>query len=195
MRAMNMAKDLGPGATSAPPERPDPPTFEVLYDAHVDYLWRTARGLGISPAALEDVLQDVFMVVHRRLPELEHGGGIRTWLTRILLHVVQEHRRRFARKEDCDALPDDLADPRAGGPHEEVARGQASAILASLLDGMSEPLRTVFVLAEIEQVPAPEIADALDVGVNTVYSRLRLARTEYQRQVARVRARDAWRLR
>ena len=170
-----------------------PPSFDQLYDAHVDFLWRSARALGVRPGSIEDVLQDVFVVVHRRLPEFEGRAAPRTWLARILVRVVQEHRRRFRRREDHAELPEEVADPHASGPHEELARAQAVRLLEAILDGMQEDQRTVFVLAEIEQMPAPEIASALEVSVNTVYSRLRLARREYERRLARIRAKDQWR--
>lgn len=171
----------------------DPPSFDEVYEAHVDFLWRSARALGVPVSAVDDVLQDVFVVVHRRLPEFEGRASVRTWLTRILVRVIAQHRRRFRRKEDHAALPDEVIDSRGTGPHEEVARAQAVALLGQILDAMDEEQRTVFVLAEIEQMPVPEIAQAIEVNVNTVYSRLRLARREYERQLARVRAKDAWR--
>ena len=171
-----------------------PPSFEDLYATHVGYLWRSARGLGIPPAAIEDVLQDVFVVVHRRLPEFQGRRGIRSWLTRILVNVVREHQRRFRRKEDHAVLPEELSDTSAESPHDAVLRNQAAAVLAAILDALPEDQREVFVLAEIEQIPVPEIADALELSPNTIYSRLRLARSEYQRHLTRFRARDAWRL-
>lgn len=170
-----------------------PPSFEQVYEAHVDFLWRSARALGVPPPAIDDVLQDVFVVVHRRLPEFEGRAALRTWLARILVRVIAQHRRRFRRKEDHAALPDDVADVRERGPHEEVARAEAVKMLSKILDAMDEDQRTVFVLAEIEQMPVPEIAQAIEVNVNTVYSRLRLARRAYERELARVRARDGWR--
>lgn len=183
----------GAEAPRAPEVPYTPPSFDEVYEAHVDFLWRSARGLGVPPASVDDVLQDVFVVVHRRLPHFEGRAAIRTWLARILVRVVQEHRRRFRRREDHATLPEELADPSARGPHDEVARAQAVRMLEAILDAMQEDQRTVFVLAEIEQMPAPEIAVALEINVNTVYSRLRLARREYERQLARIRAKDGWR--
>lgn len=170
-----------------------PPSFDEVYDAHFDFLWRSARALGVPVSAVDDLLQDVFVVVHRRLPEFEGRAALRTWLTRILVRVIAQHRRRFRRKEDHARLPDEVLDEGGAGPHEEVERAEAVALLGQILDAMDEDQRTVFVLAEIEQMPVPEIAQVIEVNVNTVYSRLRLARREYERQLARVRARDAWR--
>lgn len=169
------------------------PSFDEVYEAHVDFLWRSARALGVPVSSVDDVLQDVFVVVHRRLPEFEGRAALRTWLTRILVRVIREHRRRFRRKEDHAALPEEVIDARTAGPHDEALRAEAVKMLGQILDAMDEDQRTVFVLAEIEQMPVPEIAHAIEVNVNTVYSRLRLARREYERQLARVRAKDAWR--
>lgn len=169
------------------------PSFDEVYDAHFSALWRSARALGVPESACDDVLQEVFIVVHRRLAEFEGRAALRTWLVRILVHVVSEQRRRFRRKEDHAELPEEVRDSRAPGPLEELARAEAVKVLATILDALDDDQRTVFVLAELEQLPIPEIAAALGLSPNTVYSRLRLARREYERQVARVRARDAWR--
>jgi RNA polymerase sigma-70 factor (ECF subfamily) len=173
-----------------------PPPFDEVYETHVDYLWRSARGLGVPEANVDDVLQDVFVVVHRRLSEFEGRSSMRTWLTRILMRVVSESRRRFRRKEGSHTeLGEDVSDPKENTPHDEVARMQAVRILGEILDAMDADQREVFVLAEVEQLAVPEIADILQVNVNTVYSRLRLARKDYERQLARVRAKDDWRQR
>jgi RNA polymerase sigma-70 factor (ECF subfamily) len=169
------------------------PPFAEIYDAHVDSLWRSARALGIPEHAIDDVIQDVFVVVHRRLSSFEGRSQLRTWLTKILVRVVGTHRRRHRRKGGHDELPEEVRDEREDGPHEETARREAVRLLEQILDGLDEEQRTVFVLAELEQMPVPEIAEAVGANVNTVYSRLRLARREYERQVARIRAKDEWR--
>lgn len=191
-------------ASSPPRERDEPsvaqpfvpPSFEQVYEAHVDYLWRAARGMGVAPTQIDDVLQDLFLVVHRRLPEFEGRASVRTWLTRILLRVVSEHRRRYRRKESGhDELQEEALDTQQPTPDEEAARNQAVALLSQILGTMDEDQRVVFVLAEIEQLPVPEIAASLEVNVNTVYSRLRLARKDYEKHLARLRAKDEWRQR
>ncbi len=205
MTAHDDGAALATDASPSPPEegRRDeaasafvPPTFDVVYEAHVDYLWRAARGMGVSPSQIDDVLQDLFLVVHRRLPEFEGRASVRTWLTRILVRVVSEHRRRFRRKESGhDELVEDSLDTQQPTPADEAARNQAVALLSEILGTMDEDQRVVFVLAEIEQLPVPEIAASLEVNVNTVYSRLRLARKDYEKQLARLRAKDDWRQR
>jgi RNA polymerase sigma-70 factor, ECF subfamily len=178
-----------PGETQAPA-----PTFSEVYEAHFAALWRSARALGVPESACDDVLQEVFIIVHRKLGEFEGRAAMRTWLVRILVNVVSEQRRRFRRKEDHDELPEEVRDSRISGPLEALARAEAMRVLAKILAMLDDDQRTVFVLAELEQLPVPEIAMALNLSPNTVYSRLRLARAEYERQVARVRARDEWRM-
>lgn len=169
--------------------------FEDVYDAHFDYLWRSARAFGVPERAVDDVLQDLFVVVHRRLSEFEGRSSLRTWLTRILVRVVQEHRRRFRRREAwLTPLDDEQGHGSADTPHDSLARRQAARILEQILDGLDPDQRTVFVLAEMEELPASEIATIVDASVNTVHSRLRLARRHYERRLAQVRARDEWRL-
>jgi RNA polymerase sigma-70 factor (ECF subfamily) len=171
-----------------------PPSFDEVYEAHVDYLWRAARGMGVSPSAVDDVLQDLFLVVHRRLPDFEGRASLRTWLTRILVRVVSEHRRRFRRKESGhDELVEDMLETHQPTPADEAARNEAVALLSQILGAMDEDQRVVFVLAEVEQLPVPEIAASLETNVNTVYSRLRLARKDYEKHLARIRAKDEWR--
>ena len=170
------------------------PSFDEVYETHFAALWRSARALGVPESACDDVLQDVFIVVHRKLAKFEGRAALRTWLVRILVNVVSEQRRRFRRKDAHDELPDEVRDSRAPGPLELLARAEAVRVLAKILDELDDDQRTVFVLAELEQLPIPEIAAALGLSPNTVYSRLRLARREYERQLTRVRARDEWRM-
>lgn len=163
--------------------------FDQVYADHVAFLFRAARGFGVPRAAAEDVIQDVFLVVHRRLPELDASGSLRGWLLRILMNVVREHRRRFRRKGDHDVLDDTsvVVDP-GRDPEEHASLSEAARLLGQILDAMTDDQREVFVLSEIEGVSMPDIAQAMQINVNTAYSRLRLARAEYETQVARVRA-------
>ena len=176
-------------------------SFEEVYEANVSYVWRIVARLGVRGAAVEDLTQEVFLVVHRKLHEFEGRSSLRTWIFQIVRRVVRDHRRTCRRKEphalsgeappDLEALPDD---PRSG-PHDSAAKAEAVRLLYDLLDKLDDDKREVFVLAELEQMPAPEIAEALALGVNTVYSRLRLAREAFNLALARHHARDAWRSR
>jgi RNA polymerase sigma-70 factor (ECF subfamily) len=189
------------GTVAAPSDAAPALTFQDVYEAHVDFVWRMVCRLGVRDAATEDVVQDVFLVVHRRLVEFEGRSSVRTWLVGIIRRVLFERRRSTRRKlphaSACDAPTDvdALADGTAKGPDERAAHAEAVRLLYDLLDELDEDKREVFILVELEQLPVAEIAEALGINVNTVYSRLRLAREKFDAALARHRARDGWRLR
>lgn len=160
------------------------PGFQAVYAEHVDAVWRSLRSLGVPDAGVEDAVQDIFLVVHRRLPEFAGRSALRTWLFGIVLHVARNHRRRERRKGGGAPLDVDVAD-LGPGPHEEAVAAEAVELLARLLEELDEAKREVFVLGELEQMTAPEIAEALGIPVNTVYSRLRAARLGFAAAVAR----------
>ncbi len=162
------------------------PTFDEVYAAHVAFVWRIARAFGAADAALEDVVQDVFVVVHRRLPEFERRAAITTWLFAITRRVALAHRRRedVRRTEPLDDRLVDAADPFA-----TVSRAQAAATVTAILDTFDDDQRIVFALVELEQLSVPEVARLLEINVNTAYSRLRLARHAFETAVR------AWRQR
>jgi RNA polymerase sigma-70 factor (ECF subfamily) len=174
------------------------PSFEAVYDEHFPFVWRSARRLGVSLSAVDDVVQEIFLVVHRRLPEFEGRASVRTWLFAIALRVVRDHRRSLRRKGRhlaVEAEVDQLPGASDAGPLEQAAKAEAVKVLHELLDALDDEKREVFVLAELEQLPVPEIAEALEVNPNTVYSRLRAARQAFEEALARHHARDRWRVR
>jgi RNA polymerase sigma-70 factor (ECF subfamily) len=166
------------------------PSFQDLYDAHVEFLWRNARRLGVGDDAVDDVLQQVFLVVHRRLPEVTMTGSERAWLFGILMRVVRDHKRLLRRKSPHRFFaitdPETLAD---GGrqPDESLARVEAAALVQRWLDGLDDDKREVFILAELEQMSAREIGDATATNASTVYSRLRAARQAFEAAATRHR--------
>lgn len=144
-----------------------------IYREHVEFVWAVLRRLGVDEADVEDAAQDVFVVAHRRLGEFEGRAAVRTWLYSIALRVASNRRRKHARRDALlqrmpRAIPEDL--------EELAARGQARAILESLLDRLDEHKRVVFVLAELEELTVPVIADMVGENPRTIYSRLRAAR-------------------
>jgi RNA polymerase sigma-70 factor (ECF subfamily) len=165
---------------------PRQPSFEELYDEHVDFVWRALRSLGVRDHAVEDAVQDVFLVVHRRLAEFEHRSTLRTWIFGVAMRVAHDHRRREARKGGLSPLDVEIVD-RAPRPDERAAQAEALREVAELLDSLDPEKRAIFVLAELEQWTAPEIAEALSINLNTVYSRIRAARRDFEDAYARRR--------
>lgn len=168
-----------------------PPKFEVVYDEWFDFVWRSARRLGVAESSVDDVVQEVFLVVHRRLPDFEGRSSVKTWLFAIVLRVVSDYRRTLRRKGGLSELPDEPIDDRSASPAAEAERAQAVRLLHQLLDELDDDKRTVFVLAELEQMSAPEISEIVGCPLNTVYSRLRAAREAFERALSRYRAREA----
>lgn len=168
-------------------------SFDAVYDEWFDFVWRSARRLGVDEPAVDDVAQDVFLVVHRRLADFEGRSSLKTWLFSITLRVVSDWRRTRRRKGGLSPLPDDdaLADRQSVEPGRVLEKAEAVRLLHRLLDELDEDKRAVFVLAELEGQTAPEIATGLGIPVNTVYSRLRVARERFESALARHRAREA----
>lgn len=171
-----------PAAAAA--SAPRIPQFREIYDDYFDFVYRCARRLGVQERSLDDATQDVFIVVHRKLSGFEGRSGIKTWLYGITRRVAKDYRRRVGRKEQGMVPTDGLA-TFASGPDEHAARRQAALVLETILSALDPARREVFVLAEMEQMTAPEISEALSVNLNTIYSRLRNARAEFETAVSR----------
>jgi RNA polymerase sigma-70 factor (ECF subfamily) len=156
--------------------------FRALYDAHVDFVWRNLRRLGIAPGEVDDRTQEVFVVAHRRWDTFEdHGHGPRAWLFQIVLRVVSDARRHRRRHpEDADGGLAESRRSEAPAQLDQVARRQAMEQLDRALATIDIGRRAVLVLHEIEEMTAPEIAKAMSLPLNTVYSRLRVAREELE---------------
>lgn len=169
-----------------------PADFDAIYRSHFAFVWRCVRRLGIAEPSAEDVAQEVFVIVHRRLDRLDPGASVRAWLFGIVRGVVANARRSAARQRVHAAeRAADAPDPSsARQPHAQVERAEAVRILYEILGDMDDDKREVFILAELEQMATPEIADALGINLNTTYSRVRAARRQFKEAVARRRARE-----
>jgi RNA polymerase sigma-70 factor (ECF subfamily) len=175
--------------------------FDDVYHEYFPFVWRGLRRVGVAPSALDDAVQDVFLVVHRRLAELDGQLLIRSWLSAILVRVASDHRRRVRRRDEPTRSEaegpgfDSLPDPRAITPQRSAERNDDLRMLHRVLDDLDWEKREVFVLVELEQLSCPEVAEALGIPTNTVSSRLRAARRDFSQVLARHRASDEWRLR
>ncbi len=170
---------------STVPTATDVPDFEQVYRTSFGFVWRTLRALGVDPAHIDDAVQDTFVVVHRRLAGFEGRSRLETWLFGIARRVASHHRRSAGRRRS-EPLP---ASTPAGGdtPFDVASRNEATELVASLLDELDDDRRMVFALVEIEQLPVPEVAEVLGIKLNTAYSRLRLARRDFEAALARRR--------
>ena len=180
----------GGSRESAPPSTPSgvrlvdrEQLFRNMYDAHFEFVWRNLRRLGISETEADDKTQEVFVVAYRRFDDFaDRGFGPRAWLFQIALRIASDarrHRRRHPEEPDGGAA---LELHSVDAPQTaELGRKEALSRLDRALASLDVARRAVLVLHEIEEMTAPEIARALDVPLNTVYSRLRVAREELAR--------------
>jgi RNA polymerase sigma-70 factor (ECF subfamily) len=167
--------------------------FATVYDTHFAFVWRCLRRLGVPEGAVDDAHQEVFLVAHRRLDEFEGRSSLKTWLFGIILNVVRRHRRSARKQTAHEPLAEALVDTQHPSPLESAAKAEAARMLESFLASLDPDKRAVFILAELEQMTAQEVAAATSTNVRTVYSRLRVARQDFEQAVARYRARDRWR--
>jgi RNA polymerase sigma-70 factor, ECF subfamily len=161
-------------------------SFRALYEAHVDFVWRNLRRLGVSESDADDSTQEVFVIAHRRYDEFaDRGHGPRAWLFQIVLRVasgVRRHHRRHPEVPDGGVAVDrETIDPPQA---DAFARREALSKLDAALATIDMARRAVLVLHEIEEMTAPEIAEILGIPLNTVYSRLRIARVELEQALA-----------
>jgi RNA polymerase sigma-70 factor (ECF subfamily) len=168
--------------------------FESIYDTWFHEVCRWMRALGGFDADLDDLAQEVFLVVRRKLPEFD-GQNLRAWLYGIAQRTVSNYRRAAwyrsfwkRKKNDEPQLSlHALVDP-SRGPIEELERRDAERILSVVLRSMKEKHRTAFILFAIEGYSGEEIAELEGVPVNTIWTRLFQARKEFKRSLERVQS-------
>lgn len=170
------------------------PSFREIHDTYYGFVWRYAANRRVPPMAIDDVVQEVFMVVHHRLSSFEGRSSLKTWLAGIAHNVVRGYVRKPRNRATAAKYLDDemqLLSPGAS-PAEMLDRKAAVELLHELLDKMSEVQREVFILSELEQLSSIEIAEVIGVNENTVRTRLFAARKLFNQHAARVRAQQKW---
>jgi RNA polymerase sigma-70 factor (ECF subfamily) len=163
-----------------------PIDLREIFRLHAAYVWNTLRRLGVRREDLEDVTHDVFLQVQRHLVEYDPARPIKPWLFGFAFRVASQHRRGAKRRPEPEGVAADVIDPGAL-PDERMSAEQDRLLVVAALDAIDGDRRAVFILYEIDGVPMDEIARALGIPVNTAYSRLRVARTEFATAVKRLR--------
>jgi RNA polymerase sigma-70 factor, ECF subfamily len=162
-------------------------TFDEVYERHFDFVWKSLRRLGVPVSDLQDVAQEVFVVVHRRLPSFEGRAKVSTWLFQICFHAARDRNRRaHVRREVFDGSSLEAFPAHAERADQLLERRDDLAMFDAVLDGMSTEQRAVFVMFELSEMTGDDIAATLGVPLGTVYSRVRLAREAFRRGAARV---------
>lgn len=185
------AKAEGPGPDAAATAQSL--GFREIHDAYFGFVWRYAANRGVPAMAVDDVVQEVFVVVHNRLPSFEGRSSLKTWLAGIAYNVVRGYVRKPGNRPAGDYLDEEQQLLSQGvSPAEALERKRALEVLDQLLDKMSDVQREVFILCEIEQLSSVEIAEALGTNENTVRTRLLAARKLFNAGVARQQATQKW---
>jgi RNA polymerase sigma-70 factor, ECF subfamily len=169
-------------AAGSPPGAAQELDIGRLFDAHGPYLCRVVHRLTGSREAAEDVVQEVFLLAYNRRHELEDRTGIRTWLYRAAVNHVRHRRRSFSRYQgllDRYQQHPGLKE-RDESPDDAASRAERGKLIHECVNQLSDKLREVFVLYELEELEGAEIAEILELPVNTVWSRLRLARAAFR---------------
>lgn len=166
---------------------PSSSRIRTIVHEHWDAMYQTARRLGVPSRDIEDVLQEVLVVVIRREADIVVLKE-RAFVVGATVRVVANWRRRARRHpEDATETVDEIAAHDVGGPptarggEDGVERSRRLALLQSALAAMTEPQRVAFILFELEEWTAREIAAELGASEATVVSRVRRAREVFWR--------------
>jgi RNA polymerase sigma-70 factor (ECF subfamily) len=168
-------------ATAAQAER-----LAQLIAKELDFVWRSLRRLGVPAAHVDDAAQHVWLIVVRKLPEITVGRE-RSFLFGTAIRVASEWRRKLGRSREVAATTEPV-DPGPGA-EELLAARRARLVLDEVLEALPDELRVVFILYELEEQTAAEIAELLALPPGTVASRLRRARSAFEAVAKRLRAR------
>lgn len=154
-----------------------------LFDAHLGFVWRLLRRLGVHEAATDDAAQQVFMIFFDKLGQVEHGKE-RAFLTGTAIKVASNYRRLQSRRVDvADSEAVEAALDRSPSPEASLKRRRRRELLDRALDALPDEQRLVLVLSELEELSDPQISELLAIPLGTVASRLRRARARF-REVA-----------
>lgn len=158
--------------------------FRALFEAEFDFVCRSLRRLGVRDADVHDVAQELFVTVNAALPTYERSRPVRPWLFAFATRFAANYRRLGWHKGDVLSEDAPLPSPRLA---EKLT---ARVLVARGLDALDFDKRVALVMHDLEGIPAPEIARELDVPLNTVYSRVRLARVGFKKRLRELEAEE-----
>jgi RNA polymerase sigma-70 factor (ECF subfamily) len=181
LRARDAQSSRDEQASMDAPSRSEAVPFARVYESHFDFVWRSLRLLGVPSHAIEDVTQDTFDIVSQKLAEFEGRSSLRTWLFSIAQRVASNHRRMARRKLSRLEPLSDSAPSAEPTPHAHAEAVEAAGVVERFVEGLDAEWRAVFVLSVLEGVPGSEVADALGISVNAVYTRVHTLRESLRR--------------
>jgi RNA polymerase sigma-70 factor (ECF subfamily) len=173
-------------------------SFATLAEQNIDFVFRCLRRSGLDEATADDAVQQVFVIVSGKLASIEPGKE-KAFLYGTARNVAAQARRVHARRAEVEyveptELEDDTMAPMGGATLDELLdQRRARELLDEVLVSLPDLLRDVFVLSEVEELSAPEVAACLEIPVGTVASRLARAREAFDQALARIQKRRAFR--
>lgn len=165
------------------------PCLSDMFRVHRAYVHRHLRRLGVASAAVDDAAQDVFVVAHRHLHKFRAGTSERAWLSAIALRVASDYRRA-AKRRPTSSLDEVAPSAREASPLDTAIRRETLTCVHLALQSLSDVQREVFMLADVEELTAPEIAERTETKLATVYTRMLAARKRFN-EALRPQATDA----
>lgn len=161
---------------------------EALFRAHAEFVAAFLSRLGVAQADVDDLVQEVFLVVHRKGGFELGPAQPRSWLAAIAVRVASTRRRSLARRREQlgDEAFEVMPGAPSGVPEAQLGARQSLARVQRALDMMDVEHRGVFVLYELEGESCASIAKAFEVPLGTVYSRLHTARRRFSEAHARL---------
>jgi len=157
-------------------------SFDALYEAHFEFVWRTLRRFGVPASVAEDAAQDAFVVLHRRLSELRPDASAKGYLFSIARRVASDYRR--SSRVPQASLDAERTESTDRGPFDRAADREAGEALEAFLESLDEDKRVAFMLVELEGLTMPEVSELLATNINTLYSRVRAARAQLLEMLA-----------
>ena len=162
--------------------------FSRLFAAEFGYVFASLRRLGVGTRDLEDVAHEVFLQLYAKFDRLDPSRPVRPWLFGFAFRAASDYRR-LARHR-VEVLGRDVDAPALAPLAEDrVSRREDAELVEEALEAIDIDRRAVLIAYELDETPMKEIAEALDLPLNTAYSRLRVAREEFSEAVRRLRLR------
>lgn len=160
--------------------------FRRVFETQVDYVCHSLGRLGVHPGDIEDVAQELFLAVHRKLSSYDPSRPLRPWLFGFAFRSASDYRRRTRFSREISSDEDAPSD--APLPDIVLETSERCALLEAALARIDLDRRAVIVLHDLDEQAMPEVAEALAIPLNTAYSRLRLGRAELRSQLGRLLA-------
>lgn len=161
--------------------------FRRLFETEFDYVWTSLRRLGVHSRDLDDIAQDVFVQVYRRLDEMDASRPVRPWLFAFAFRCASDWRRLARHRIETSIDTYEIPAPQPAAD-AAVTMAQERELVRQALQHVPLERRAVVILHDLDELPMKQIAESLGIRLFTAYSRLRVGRKEFADTVRRLRA-------